>query len=80
MARQVHARGGRGTGNAGADAARSRNRTGYVSAILESRLEARSRVERGPLTRLLELPGIGHAPALMDPAQVEAVCAFLLEP
>jgi pimeloyl-ACP methyl ester carboxylesterase len=27
--------------------------------------------------RLVTLPGIGHAPALMDPAQVEAVAAFL---
>lgn len=29
--------------------------------------------------RLVEVPGTGHAPALMDPAQIEAVAAFLAQ-
>jgi pimeloyl-ACP methyl ester carboxylesterase len=44
------------------------------------RTTAEEMMRRGPRTQLLELPGIGHAPALMDPAQVEAVCRFLLAP
>lgn len=35
---------------------------------------------RGPRTRLIELAGVGHAPALMAADQVEAVCDFLLAP
>jgi hypothetical protein len=32
---------------------------------------------RGPATTLVELPGAGHAPALMDAAQIEPIRAFL---
>jgi pimeloyl-ACP methyl ester carboxylesterase len=34
---------------------------------------------RRPGVRLVTLPGIGHAPALMDPAQVDLVSGFLEE-
>ncbi len=34
---------------------------------------------RGPRPQVLTLPGIGHAPALMDPGQIEAVAAFLAD-
>lgn len=34
---------------------------------------------RGPKARLLEFPGVGHAPTLVAPDQVEAVAAFLLD-
>ncbi len=44
------------------------------------RATAEEMTRRGPRTQLLELPGIGHAPALMDPAQVDAVGRFLLAP
>jgi pimeloyl-ACP methyl ester carboxylesterase len=33
--------------------------------------------ERGPRARLVELPGIGHAPALMAPDQIALVRDFL---
>lgn len=33
---------------------------------------------RGPRTKLLELAGIGHAPALMAADQIEPICEFLL--
>lgn len=33
---------------------------------------------RGPRAELVEFSGVGHAPALMDPAQIEAVADFLL--
>ena len=33
---------------------------------------------RGPNARLLEVPGVGHAPTLMAPAQIEQVRSFLL--
>jgi pimeloyl-ACP methyl ester carboxylesterase len=33
---------------------------------------------RGPRARLVEFEGVGHAPTLVDPAQVEAVASFLL--
>jgi pimeloyl-ACP methyl ester carboxylesterase len=41
---------------------------------------AREMTRRGPRAQLLEFAGIGHAPALMAPEQVDAVCRFLLEP
>jgi pimeloyl-ACP methyl ester carboxylesterase len=44
------------------------------------RTSAEEMTRRGPRARLIELAGIGHAPALMAPEQVEAVCRFLLEP
>lgn len=34
---------------------------------------------RGPHARLVEVPGVGHAPMLMDAAQIDAVRTFLLE-
>ena len=40
---------------------------------------AREMTQRGPRARLLELPGIGHAPTLVAPDQVQAVRDFLLE-
>ena len=41
---------------------------------------AQEMTRRGPPTRLIELAGIGHAPALMAADQVQAVCDFLLAP
>ncbi|MDB5409013.1 MAG: alpha/beta hydrolase, partial [Rhodospirillales bacterium] len=35
--------------------------------------------QRGPKARLVEFPGIGHAPALMAPDQIAAIDAFLGE-
>ena len=32
---------------------------------------------RGPRARVVEIPGVGHAPMLMDPAQVALVAGFL---
>jgi pimeloyl-ACP methyl ester carboxylesterase len=34
---------------------------------------------RGPHATLVEFEGVGHAPTLMEPSQVEAVAAFLLD-
>lgn len=39
---------------------------------------AEEMLTRGPQAELLELPGIGHAPALMDPAQIAVVRDWLL--
>jgi pimeloyl-ACP methyl ester carboxylesterase len=33
---------------------------------------------RGPRARTVEIAGVGHAPALMDAAQIEVVRDFLL--
>lgn len=41
---------------------------------------ARAMTLRGPKARLLEFDGVGHAPTLVDAAQVEAVGSFLLAP
>ena len=38
---------------------------------------AQAMTQRGPRARLVEFAGVGHAPMLMDPAQIEAVVAFL---
>jgi pimeloyl-ACP methyl ester carboxylesterase len=35
---------------------------------------------RGPKARLVEFAGVGHAPTLIAPDQVEAVASFLLQP
>lgn len=35
---------------------------------------------RGPPARVIEFPGVGHAPALMDAAQISPIGRFLLEP
>lgn len=40
--------------------------------------DARAMTERGPRARLVEFPGIGHAPALMDAGQIAAIRDFLL--
>lgn len=45
---------------------------------LLSRTTAQAMTERGPKARLLEFAGIGHAPTLIAPDQVEAVTSFLL--
>lgn len=34
---------------------------------------------RGPKAEIVEFPGVGHAPMLMDPAQIEVVRRFLLK-
>lgn len=39
---------------------------------------ARGMTERGPGARVVEIPGVGHAPMLMDAAQIAAVRDFLL--
>lgn len=39
---------------------------------------AEEMLTRGPATELIEFPGVGHAPALMDPLQIAAVRDFLL--
>jgi len=41
---------------------------------------ARAMTERGPRARLVEFAGVGHAPMLVQPDQVEVVRAFLLSP
>jgi len=33
---------------------------------------------RGPRARLVRVPGVGHAPMLFDPAQIDIVRSFLL--
>jgi pimeloyl-ACP methyl ester carboxylesterase len=40
---------------------------------------ALSMTQRGPKARLVEIDGVGHAPMLLDEAQVEIVRSFLLE-
>jgi len=35
---------------------------------------------RGPGPKVIEFAGIGHAPTLLDPAQVDPVVAFLRAP
>jgi pimeloyl-ACP methyl ester carboxylesterase len=40
---------------------------------------AQAMTQRGPHARLLEIPGVGHAPMLMDDAQIAPIRAFLLE-
>jgi pimeloyl-ACP methyl ester carboxylesterase len=45
---------------------------------LLSRATAEEMMRRGPRPRLVEFPGVGHAPTLVAPDQVEAVQAFLL--
>jgi pimeloyl-ACP methyl ester carboxylesterase len=41
---------------------------------------AQEMLRRGPPARLVEFPGVGHAPTLMSAAQIEPVCEFLLAP
>ena len=40
--------------------------------------DAEAMTQRGPRARLIELPGIGHAPALMAQDQIAAISDFLL--
>ena len=42
------------------------------------RADAEAMTERGPRAKLIELPGIGHAPALMAQDQIAAISDFLL--
>jgi pimeloyl-ACP methyl ester carboxylesterase len=41
---------------------------------------AQAMTQRGPRARLVEFPGVGHAPTLISDDQVEAVASFLLRP
>ncbi|MEK8052128.1 alpha/beta hydrolase [Ideonella sp. DXS22W] len=41
---------------------------------------AQAMTQRGPQARLVELPGVGHAPTLVAPDQVAVVRDFLLQP
>lgn len=45
---------------------------------LLSAATAQAMTERGPRARLLEFPGVGHAPTFVPPQQSEPVVAFLL--
>lgn len=47
---------------------------------LLARETALAMTRRGPRARLVEFPGVGHAPTFVPAAQVEAVAAFLLDP
>jgi len=47
---------------------------------LLSRATAEAMVQRGPRARLHEFAGVGHAPTLVQPEQVEVVREFLLAP
>jgi pimeloyl-ACP methyl ester carboxylesterase len=49
---------------------------GAESDLLSAQTAAAMQV-RGPKPRLLEFPGIGHAPMLLDPDQIAPVMAFL---
>jgi pimeloyl-ACP methyl ester carboxylesterase len=40
---------------------------------------AEEMTRRGPNAKLVEFPGIGHAPMLMDAGQIKVVREFLLE-
>lgn len=46
---------------------------------LLSRETALAMTERGPRAALVEFEGVGHAPTLIDPAQVSAVTSFLFD-
>jgi pimeloyl-ACP methyl ester carboxylesterase len=41
---------------------------------------AQAMTSRGPRARLLEWPGVGHAPTLTAPEQIDALAGFLLSP
>ena len=47
---------------------------------LLSAATAKSMGERGPRAELVEFDGVGHAPMLVQPDQVEVVRRFLLSP
>ncbi len=46
---------------------------------LLSAATAQAMTQRGPHTRLVEFAGVGHAPMLVQPDQVDAVRSFLLQ-
>ena len=48
---------------------------GALSDLLSAQTAA-AMTARGPKARVVEVAGVGHAPMLMEPAQVEAVAAF----
>jgi len=48
-----------------------------ANSDLLSAATAKAMTERGPKARLLELPGVGHAPMLLSPDQFEPVVEFL---
>jgi pimeloyl-ACP methyl ester carboxylesterase len=52
---------------------------GAQSDLLSS-ATARQMAARGPKPELVEFPGVGHAPTLLAPAQIEPVAAFLRSP
>jgi pimeloyl-ACP methyl ester carboxylesterase len=52
---------------------------GAESDLLEEPV-ARAMTERGPKARLITYPGVGHAPALLQPEQVADVLAFINQP
>lgn len=47
---------------------------------LLSHVTAQEMTQRGPRARLVEVAGVGHAPTLVQPEQVNAVREFLLSP
>jgi pimeloyl-ACP methyl ester carboxylesterase len=49
---------------------------GQQSDLL-SRATARAMAERGPRAEVVEIEGVGHAPALLDASQVDLVAGFL---
>ena len=51
---------------------------GAESDLLE-RATFAAMATRGPCARTVEIAGVGHAPMLMDPAQIAVVRDFLLE-
>ena len=50
---------------------------GAESGVLQSDTISRMR-DRGPRMEVIELPGVGHAPSLMQVDQIEAVRRFLV--
>jgi len=52
---------------------------GAESDLLSPRT-AQAMTQRGPRARLVEFAGVGHAPTLVAPDQVQTVCDFLLGP
>lgn len=51
-----------------------------ANSDLLSRDTAHEMTQRGPRARLVEFAGVGHAPTLVAPDQVDVVAAFLLPP
>jgi len=49
-----------------------------ANSDLLQRPDALAMTQRGPRARLIEFPGVGHAPALMAPEQIATVRGFLL--